>query len=161
MRSRSGAPMALKLAAAGGLLFLHLPLLLIFLYAFTTEEKSYQFPPPGLTLQWFAVAWGRDDIWAALGLSLRVAAVSTLIAMLLGSLAAGAVARSRFFGRETVSLLIILPIALPGIITGISLRAAFTQIGRAHVCTPVTNAHLVCRLLLDKKKQTKHTDDLI
>src|SRR3546814_4605948 len=125
MRSRSGAPMALKLAAAGGLLFLHLPLLLIFLYAFTTEEKSYQFPPPGLTLQWFAVAWGRDDIWAALGLSLRVAAVSTLIAMLLGSLAAGAVARSRFFGRETVSLLIILPIALPGIITGISLRAAF------------------------------------
>src|SRR3546814_15174764 len=126
MRSRSGAPTGLKLAAAGGLLFLHLPLLLIFLYAFTTEEKSYQFPPPGLTLQWFAVAWGRDDIWAALGLSLRVAAVSTLIAMLLGTLADGAVARSRFFRRETVSLLIILPIALPGIIHGISLRAAVT-----------------------------------
>src|SRR3546814_20909790 len=95
MRSRSGAPTALKLAAAGGLLFLHLPLLLIFLYAFTTEEKSYQFPPPGLTLPWFAVAWGRDDIWAALGLSLRVAAVSTLIAMLLVPLSARAVARRR------------------------------------------------------------------
>src|SRR5690606_36004622 len=125
MHSRPGASTGLKVAAACGLLFLHLPLLLIFLYAFTTEEKSYQFPPPGLTLEWFAVAWGRDDIWAALGLSLRVAAVSTLIALLLGTLAAGAVARSRFFGLETVSLLTILPIALPGIITGISLRAAF------------------------------------
>src|SRR3546814_9363544 len=104
MRSRSGAPTGLKLAAAGGLLFLHLPLLLIFLYAFTTEEKSYQFPPPGLTLQWFAVAWGRDDIWAALGLSLRVAAVSTLIAMLLGSLAAGAV-RSEEHTSELQSLM--------------------------------------------------------
>jgi putative spermidine/putrescine transport system permease protein len=125
MRSRGGASTGLKLAAAGGLLFLHLPLLLIFLYAFTTEEKSYQFPPPDLTLKWFAVAWGRDDIWAALSLSVQVAAISTIVAMALGTLAAAAVARSRFFGRETVSLLIILPIALPGIITGISLRAAF------------------------------------
>jgi putative spermidine/putrescine transport system permease protein len=124
----SGAPRAglgLKLAAAGGLLFLHVPLALILLYAFTTEDKSYQFPPPGLTLNWFAVAWGRQDIWQALGLSLRVAAVSTAIALVLGALAAAAIHRSRFFGRETVSLLIILPIALPGIITGISLRSAF------------------------------------
>jgi putative spermidine/putrescine transport system permease protein len=101
------------------------PLALILLYAFTTEDKSYQFPPPGLTLKWFAVAWGREDIWQALGLSVRVAAVSTGIALVLGTLASAAIYRSRFFGRETVSLLIILPIALPGIITGISLRAAF------------------------------------
>lgn len=119
------AGLGLKLAAAGGLLFLHLPLALILLYAFTTEDKSYQFPPPGLTLEWFAVAWGRQDIWNALGLSLRVAAVSTLIALILGTLASAAIYRSRFFGRETISLMIILPIALPGIITGISLRAAF------------------------------------
>ena len=156
-RSRSGASTGLKLAAAGGLLFLHLPLLLIFLYAFTTEEKSYQFPPPGLTLEWFAVAWGRADIWAALGLSLRVAAISTLIAMLLGTLAAGAVARSRFFGREAVSLLIILPIALPGIITGISLRAAFNLaeipfsfwtivLGHATFCVVVVYNNAVARL---------------
>lgn len=115
----------LTLATIGGLLFLHLPLALIFLYAFTTEDKSYQFPPPGLTLKWFAVAWNRQDIWEALTLSLKVAAISTLIALMLGTLAAAAIYRTRFFGREAISLLIILPIALPGIITGISLRAAF------------------------------------
>jgi len=119
------APLALKIAAAGGLLFLHLPILLIFVYAFTTEEKSYQWPPPGLTAKWFAVTWNRPDVWEALYLSLQVAAISTLIAIVLGSLCAAAVARSRFFGREVVSLLVILPIALPGIITGIALRSAF------------------------------------
>ena len=123
---RSRAALGLKIAAVGGLLFLHLPILLIFVYAFTTEDKSYQWPPPGLTLKWFAVTWNRPDVWAALGLSLRVAAISTAIAMLLGTLCAAAVARSRFFGREAVSLLVILPIALPGIITGISLRSAFS-----------------------------------
>jgi putative spermidine/putrescine transport system permease protein len=119
------SPLGLRLAAAAGLLFLHLPLALILLYAFTTEEKSYQFPPPGYTLHWFAVAWQRQDIWNALFLSVRVAAISTLIALVLGTLAAGAVSRSKFFGRESISLLLILPIALPGIITGISLRSAF------------------------------------
>ena len=120
------ASLALKLAAGAGLLFLHLPILLIFLYAFTTEDRSYQFPPPGLTLRWFAVTWERADVWRALGLSLRVAAVSTAIALVLGTLCAAAVARTRFFGRETVSLLVILPIALPGIVTGLSLRSAFS-----------------------------------
>jgi len=127
MRSDAGrrAGFGLKSAALGGLLFLHVPLALILLYAFTTEDKSYQFPPPGLTLKWFSVVWNRDDIWTALSLSLKVAAVSTTIALVLGTLAAAAMFRSRFFGRESVSLLIILPIALPGIITGISLRSAF------------------------------------
>ncbi|MEK1855744.1 MAG: ABC transporter permease [Phyllobacterium sp.] len=126
MRSDRSAPLGLKIAAAGGLLFLHLPLLLIFLYAFTTEEKSYQFPPPGLTLQWFAVTWGRPDVWQALSLSVRVASISTVIALVLGTLCAAAVSQTRFFGRETISLLVILPIALPGIITGIALRSAFS-----------------------------------
>ena len=72
------APLGLKIAAAAGSLFLHLPILLIFVYAFTTEEKTYQWPPPGLTLKWFAVTWNRPDVWQALGLSLRVAAISTL-----------------------------------------------------------------------------------
>ncbi len=127
--TRRRAPLALTLAAAGGLLFLHLPLALIVLYAFTTEDKSYQFPPPGLTLKWFAVAWGRQDVWDALTLSLQVAATSTAIALALGTLAAAAIHRTRFFGREAVSLLIILPIALPGIVTGISLRSAFNLAG--------------------------------
>jgi putative spermidine/putrescine transport system permease protein len=109
--------------------FLHVPLAFIILYAFSTDEKSFVFPLPGLTLKWFMVAWGRQDIRSALSLSLQVAAVSTLAAMLLGTLAAAAVWRSKFFGREAISLLLILPIALPGIITGISLRSALNLAG--------------------------------
>lgn len=127
MRSdlRSRAPLGLKIAAIGGLLFLHLPILLIFVYAFTTEEKSYQWPPPGLTVKWLAVTWHRPDVWEALALSVKVASISTAVALVLGTLCAAAVSRSRFFGREAISLLVILPIALPGIITGIALRSAF------------------------------------
>ena len=94
------APLALRLSALGAILFLHLPLLLIFVYAFTTEEKSYQFPPPGFTLQWFSVAWNRPDIWAAVGLSLKVATLSTVIALVLGTCAAAAVWRAKFFGKD-------------------------------------------------------------
>lgn len=115
----------LRIAALAGLLFLHLPILLIFLYAFTTEARTYEFPPPGLTTQWFAAAWARPDIWAALGLSIRVALVATFLAMILGTLVSAAMSRARFFGREQITLLILLPIALPGVITGISLRSAF------------------------------------
>lgn len=118
-------PVILTFGAILGLLFLHLPILLIFLYAFTTEEKSYQFPPPGLTVKWFAVAWAREDIWPPLWLSLKVAAMSSGLAVILGTLCAAAMSRARFFGRDTISLLVILPIALPGIITGMSLRSAF------------------------------------
>ena len=125
MRSDT-APFGLKLGAAAGLFFLLTPIALIFVYAFTTEEKSYQWPPPGFTLKWFGVTLNRPDVWDALLLSLRVAAISTAIAMVLGTMTAAAVSRSRFFGRETISLLVILPIALPGIITGISLRSAFS-----------------------------------
>jgi putative spermidine/putrescine transport system permease protein len=116
----------LKLAAGFGLAFLLVPLLIIFIYAFTTEEKSFAWPPPGLTFKWFGVALGRADIWPALTLSLQVAAISTAVALILGTLCAAAVSGSRFFGREVVSLLVILPIALPGIITGIALRSAFS-----------------------------------
>ena len=118
--------LALRIAAIGGLLFLHLPILLIFLYAFTTEEKTYVFPPPGLTTKWFAVAWNRADIWPPLYLSLQVAAISTLLAMILGTCVSAAMARAKFFGREQISLLILLPIALPGVITGMALRSAFS-----------------------------------
>jgi putative spermidine/putrescine transport system permease protein len=151
------ASLGLKIGAAAGLLFLHLPLAFIVLYAFSTEEKSYQFPPPGYTAQWFAVAWQRQDIWDALILSVKVASIATAIALVLGTLAAGALARTRFFGRETISLLIILPIALPGIITGISLRAAFAMgdipfsfwtivLGHATFCIVVVYNNAVARL---------------
>ncbi|PDT42400.1 MULTISPECIES: ABC transporter permease [Sinorhizobium] len=151
------APLGLKIAAAAGLAFMHLPILLIFLYAFTTEEKTYQFPPPGLTTQWFAVAWNRPDVWAALTLSVKVAAVATAAALVLGTLCAAAVSQTRFFGRETVSLLVILPIALPGIITGIALRSAFSiadipfsfwtiVLGHATFCIVVVYNNAIARL---------------
>ena len=124
---RSEASLPLKIAAFAGLAFLHLPILLIFLYAFTTEERSFAFPPPGLTLKWFAVAWNRADIWPPLILSVKVAALSTTMALILGTLVSAAMAGRRFFGREQIALLIILPIALPGVITGISLRSAFSM----------------------------------
>jgi putative spermidine/putrescine transport system permease protein len=150
------APLGLKVAAACGLLFLHLPIFLIFIYAFTTEEKSFVWPPPGLTTQWFAVTWNRPDVWQALSLSVRVAAISTVVALVLGTLCAAAVSRTRFFGRETVSLLVILPIALPGIITGIALRSAFSLaeipfsfwtivLGHATFCVVVVYNNAVAR----------------
>jgi putative spermidine/putrescine transport system permease protein len=151
------APLGLKIVAAAGLAFLHVPLALIVLYAFTTEEKSYVFPPPGLTARWFAIAATRPDIWAALTLSLKVAAVATVLALLLGTCAAAALARARFFGREAISLLFVLPIALPGIITGIALRSAFNimeldfsfwtiVLGHATFCIVVVYNNAVARL---------------
>ena len=118
------ASLGLRMSALLVLLFLHIPLLIVFLYCFTTDEAAYTFPLPGITFKWFGVAWKRADLWAALGLSLRVAALSTVAALILGTLAAAAVHRSRFFGREAVSFLLLLPIALPGIVTGIALRAS-------------------------------------
>jgi putative spermidine/putrescine transport system permease protein len=123
------ASLPLRISAGLGLLFLHLPIALIFLYAFTTEERSYAFPPPGLTTRWFAVAWGRADIWEAFWLSLQVACAATLVALILGTLVAAAMSQARFFGREQISLLVLLPIALPGVITGIALRSAFGEMG--------------------------------
>ncbi|RZU00854.1 ABC transporter permease [Rivibacter subsaxonicus] len=156
MRSER-ASLGLRAAAWGGLAFLHIPLALIVLYAFSAEDKSYVFPPPALTTQWFAVAFGREDVWRAIGLSLQVAAWSTLIALVLGTLAAGALARHRFFGRDSINLLLILPIALPGIITGIALRSAYGSfeipfsfwtivIGHATFCVVVVYNNAVARL---------------
>jgi putative spermidine/putrescine transport system permease protein len=123
---RSDAGWGLKIGATAGLLFLQLPLLLIILYAFTTEEKSFQFPPPGFTTKWFAAAWyDRPDIWGPLYLSIKVAAIATALALIFGTLAAAALSRAKFYAKDYLSLLFILPIALPGIITGIALRSAF------------------------------------
>ena len=152
-----GPGWGLRIAAGLGLAFLVIPILIIFVYAFTTEEKSFAWPPPGLTLKWFGVALGRADIWPALTLSLQVAAISTVLALILGTLCAAAVSGARFFGREVVTLLVILPIALPGIITGIALLAAmklggidasFLTIvaGHATFCLVIVYNNVVARL---------------
>jgi ABC-type spermidine/putrescine transport system permease subunit II len=83
-----------RVGAFAGLAFMHVPVLIIFLYAFTTEDRTYTFPPPGLTLHWFQAAFAREDIWQALSLSLGVAVCATAIALVLGTLAAFALARS-------------------------------------------------------------------
>ena len=156
-RPSRGASTGLKIAAWASVLFLHIPLALIILYAFSSEDKSYVFPPPGLTTQWFGVAMERQDVWDAMKLSFRIALWATGIAMVLGTLAAAALARSQFFGREAINLLLILPIALPGVITGISLRSAYHAmeipfsfwtivIGHATFCVVVVYNNVVARL---------------
>jgi len=151
------AGLGLRFGAIAGLLFLHIPLLLIILYAFTTEDKYYQFPPPGYTLKWFEVVLNRQDIWDAVSLSMQVAITSTFFAIILGTLAAGALYKTSFFGKSSITILIILPIALPGIITGISLRSTFGVlgipfstwtiiIGHATFCMVVVYNNVVARL---------------
>ena len=171
MRSRDGSGWPLRLGAAATILFLHVPLAFIVLYAFSTDAKTFVFPPPGLTTKWFGIAFEREDIRAALLLSLKVAAVSTLVAMVLGTLAAAAVWRSRFFGREAISLLLILPIALPGIITGISLRSAIglleipfsfwtIVIGHATFCVVVVYNNVLARFRRTAFSQIEASMDL-
>jgi putative spermidine/putrescine transport system permease protein len=154
---RSDASLGLRAAAWGVVLFMHVPMALIVLYAFSAEDKSYVFPPPALTTQWFGVAWERDDVWAAIRLSFNVAVWSTATALVLGTLAAAALARAKFFGRDVISLLLILPIALPGIVTGIALRSAYHTleipfsfwtivIGHATFCVVVVFNNAVARL---------------
>ncbi|MEK6572821.1 MAG: ABC transporter permease, partial [Chloroflexota bacterium] len=91
MRSKpasESASFGLKLAALLGLVFLHFPLVIIIIYAFTTDETSFSFPLPGVTTKWFGVTLGRDDMWQALMLSLQVAVVATAIALVLGTITA-------------------------------------------------------------------------
>ncbi len=118
-----------RIAAYAGLAFMHIPLLIIIIYAFTTEDRTYEFPPPGLTLHWFEVAFARSDIWESMRLSLSVATLATLFAIIFGSLTALALARGRFPGKEGITLLLVLPIALPGVVTGIALLAAIKAVG--------------------------------
>ena len=107
------------------LLFLFIPILLIFFYAFNTSNIE-SWPIPGLTTKWFVSTWNDENVRSALLVSLQAGLAATAIALVLGSCAAFAIHRTRFFGREVVSLLFVLPLALPGIITGISLNAFFS-----------------------------------
>lgn len=165
------AGLGLKAAAGFALLYLHIPIFFIFLYAFTTEEASFRFPPPSLTTRWFGVAAANEDIRAALSLSLRVALIAMIIALVLGTLVAAAVWRSKFFGREALSLFIILPIALPGIITGIALRSAINLgdfpfsfwtlvLGHATFCVAVAYNNVIARMRRTSPSMLEASEDL-
>jgi len=117
----------LRIGTAFTLLFLYSPLLVIALYAFNSR-RTLKWPIPGLTFDWFTKAFENPGVREALWTSVKAATGATLIALTLGTLASLAVSRYRFFGRETISFIVILPIALPGIVTGMALNATFREV---------------------------------
>ena len=151
---------ALRIATGLTLAFIYLPLAVITLYAFN-DRTNQAWPIQGLTLKWFGKALDNPGARDALLTSLKAGLGATVLALLLGSLAAFAVQRYRFFGRETVSFLVILPIALPGIVTGMALNATFRSVfepfgvglglftvivGHATFCIVVVYNNVVARL---------------
>ena len=148
--------MALRAWAVLVLLFLFIPILLIFFYAFNTSNIE-SWPIPGLTTRWFGATWNDPNVRTALLLSVQVGLAATAVALVLGSCAAFAINRASFFGRDTVSLLFVLPLALPGIITGIALNAFFSFggvtlsiwtiiVGHATFCMVVVYNNVLARL---------------
>lgn len=150
------ARIGLRIWVAGVLLFLFVPIATICLYAFNSSNVQ-SWPIHGLSTKWFTVAWHDPQVRAAFVLSLKAGLFATAVALLLGSAAAFGVHRFRFFGREAVSLLLVLPLALPGIITGIALNSAFhfagiglslytIIIGHATFCIVVVYNNMLARL---------------
>ena len=127
MRFSRRSTYLLRGAVTVTLAFIYLPLLVIAIYAFSSAN-ILEWPPPGLTTHWFSKAFGESGPRDAFVTSIEVGLGATAIALVLGTLASLAVSRHRFFGRETISFLVILPIALPGIVTGIALNDTFTQV---------------------------------
>jgi putative spermidine/putrescine transport system permease protein len=122
------------------LLFLFIPIALIVVYAFNPSNVQ-SWPLHGLSTKWFGKAWHNEEMRHALWLSVRAGLISTAIALTLGSLAAFAVHRFRFFGREAVSFLLVLPIALPGIITGMALNSFISFSGVGFSLTTIIVGH--------------------
>jgi putative spermidine/putrescine transport system permease protein len=155
---------ALRLLLRSGttltLAFLYIPLFIVALYAFN-PARIQRWPIDGISFRWISAAFRSDGARDALWTSVKIGLLATAIALLLGSLAAFAVARYRFFGRDTISFLVVLPIALPGIATGMALNAAFREapliggiqfgtltiaIGHATFCIVVVYNNVLARL---------------
>ena len=157
MRLSRRTELFLRAASGVTLAFIYIPIAIIAIYAFSTS-LTFEWPPPGLTTEWFGKAIDNNGARDAFVLSLEAGALATAIALILGTLASLAVARYRFFGRETISFLVILPIALPGIVTGVALNTSFTQIlginlslftivvGHATFCIVVVYNNVVARM---------------
>jgi len=161
---------ALGLWAAAIMLFLFFPIVIIMLYAFNPSNVQ-SWPLEGLSTKWFSSTWHNQEVRDALWLSLRAGVLATTIAIALGSLAAFAVSRYRFFGREAVSLVLVLPIALPGIITGMALNSfiSFTAlsfglltivIGHATFCIVTVYNNALARLRRTPTSLTEASMDL-
>ena len=122
-----GARIALRLAMLLGLGVIYVPLFVVLINSFNAD-RTFGWPPSDLTTRWWSHAWDNGGVRSALWTSVKAGIGATAVASILGTMAAFAVQRYRFFGRETVSLLVILPIALPGIVTGIALNNAFRTV---------------------------------
>ena len=141
MIGSSGASrIALALWATLMMLFLFVPIAIIVVYAFNPSNVQ-SWPLPGLSTKWFASTWHNAEMRNSLWLSVRAGLFSTGIALLLGSMAAFAVHRFRFFGREAISFIFVLPIALPGIITGMALNSFITFSGVSFSLTTIVIGH--------------------
>jgi putative spermidine/putrescine transport system permease protein len=136
--------------------FLWIPLVIIGLYAFNASQIQ-SWPITDWSTHWFSVTWHDEDVRSALWLSVKVALAATGIALVLGTMASFAIHRFQFFGRESVSFLLLLPIALPGIITGMALNSFFSfagvsfsiwtiVIGHATFCVVVVYNNMIARL---------------
>jgi putative spermidine/putrescine transport system permease protein len=147
---------ALRVWAALILVFLFVPILVIFLYAFN-QSNIESWPISGFSTKWFATAWNDYEVRTALVLSIKTALAATASALVLGSCAAFAIHRSAFFGRDAISFLFVLPLALPGIITGVSLHAFFNVnninlsiwtiiVGHTTFCIVVVYNNVIARL---------------
>jgi putative spermidine/putrescine transport system permease protein len=157
MHLSRGTNWFLRIGTAITLAFLYLPLIVIAIYAFN-KTRVQRWPLDGLTLHWFDKAFHNPGVRDALWTSVKAGLGATAIALLLGTLAAFAVARYKFFGRETVSFLVVLPLALPGIVTGMALNSTFTQVvkidlglftvivGHATFCIVVVYNNVIARL---------------
>ena len=157
MRLSPASRWGLRIAVAITLAFIYIPLLMVAVYAFSSSS-TLEWPPPGWTLDWVGKAIENTGARDALLASVKVALLATAVALILGTLASLAVARHRFFGRETISFLVVLPIALPGIVTAIALNSTFTEIfgfdlslftvvvGHATFCIVVVYNNVVARL---------------
>jgi putative spermidine/putrescine transport system permease protein len=141
---------------AVGLAFIYVPLVVVVVNSFNAST-TFAWPPTQLTLEWWQAAFSNEGVRSALWTSVRLAALATLVALVLGTLTAMALTRYRFFGRDTVSLLFVLPIALPGIVTGIALNNVFTTflggltfltlvVGHATFCIVVVVNNAAARL---------------
>jgi putative spermidine/putrescine transport system permease protein len=147
---------AIRAATVVALAFLYIPIAVIALYAFN-QDRAQSWPIQNFTTEWFGEALSNGDLLAAFGLSIQVGLAATVVAIVLGTLAALAIHRFSFFGRDTVSFLFVLPIALPGIVTGMALNAtinttgvgfsAFTvAVGHATFCIVVVFNNVIARL---------------
>jgi putative spermidine/putrescine transport system permease protein len=157
MRLTKRGKLLLRAAVALVLAFIYIPLLVIVVEAFNSS-RILKWPPPGFTLSWFGKAFESESAREALLTSIEAGVVAMLIAVVLGTLISLAVGRRRFFGRDTISFLVVLPIALPGIVTGVALSNTFTQvlgislslmtviIGHATFCIVVVYNNVVARL---------------